>query len=186
MATQAAENLNSPVELPSATHFAEDCIVKKVFHFDSPRDWYVCDAAILSCFDNRFDLGFREFLKHTGVANPDHIKVAGGVKYLASPDSASDREFVLDQIRKSTCLHGTRRVILVSHSDCGAYGRLEAFHGDHNAEARHHQRELALAAANLAKAIPGIEIQAYFVDFEGIWDAELASSQSLEGQPVTS
>ena len=31
--------------------------------------------------------------------------------------------------------------------------------------------ELRRAAAHLANAIPGIEIQSYFVDFEGIWDA---------------
>jgi len=65
-------------------------------------------------------------------------------------------------------------------------GLAEGFGGDAQAEASHHQRELALAAANLMKAIPGIEIQAYFVDFEGIWDAELINSQPLKAQPATS
>jgi carbonic anhydrase len=161
--------------------------VKKVFHFDSPRDRYSCDAAVLWCFDSRFDLGFRKFLKRIGIVYADPIKVAGGAKSLASPDPETDREFVLEQIRKSIRLHDTKRVILMVHSDCGAYGGLaEGFGGDAKAEAAHHQRELALAAANLAKAIPGIEIQAYFVDFEGIWDVELTSSQALEGQPATS
>jgi carbonic anhydrase len=161
--------------------------VKKVFHFDSPREGYGCDAAVLWCFDDRFDLGFRKFLKRIGVVHPDTIKVAGGAKSLASPERETDREFVLEQIRKSIRLHDTKRVILMVHSDCGAYGGLaEGFGGDAGAEAAHHQRELALAAANLAKAIPGIEIQAYFVDFDGIWDAELACSQPLEGQPATS
>lgn len=161
--------------------------MKKVFHFDSPRDRYSCDAAVLWCFDSRFDLGFRKFLKRIGIVYADPIKVAGGAKSLASPDPETDREFVLEQIRKSIRLHDTKRVILMVHSDCGAYGGLaEGFGGDAKAEAAHHQRELALAAANLAKAIPGIEIQAYFVDFEGIWDVELTSSQALEGQPATS
>jgi carbonic anhydrase len=161
--------------------------VKKVFHFDSPRYRYSCDAAVLWCFDSRFDLGFRKFLKRIGIVYADPIKVAGGAKSLASPDPETDREFVLEQIRKSIRLHDTKRVILMVHSDCGAYGGLaEGFGGDAKAEAAHHQRELALAAANLAKAIPGIEIQAYFVDFEGIWDVELTSSQALEGQPATS
>lgn len=155
--------------------------MKKVFHFDSPREPYRCDAAILWCFDNRFDLGFRKFLKRIGVANSDLIKVAGGAKCLASPEHETDREFVLEQIRKSMRLHGTRRVILMVHSDCGAYGGLAGgFGGDAQAEAAHHQRELARAAANLLQAIPGIEVQGYFVDFEGIWDAEVASSQPLE------
>src|ERR1700732_2218834 len=30
-------------------------IMKKLFHFDAPREKYRCDAAILGCFDNRFE-----------------------------------------------------------------------------------------------------------------------------------
>jgi hypothetical protein len=148
--------------------------MKKLFHFDAPREKYHCDAAILWCFDNRFELGFRKFLKRIGVVNSDPIKIAGGAKCLASPEHESEREFVLEQIRKSMRLHGTSRVILMVHSDCGAYGGLASgFGGDARAEAAHHQRELACAAANLLEAIPGIEVQGYFVDFEGIWDAEV-------------
>ena len=131
--------------------------MKKVFHFDAPREKYHCDAAILWCFDNRFELGFRKFLKRIGVMNSDPIKIAGGAKCLASPEHESDREFVLEQIRKSMRLHGTRRVILMLHSDCGAYG--------------------GLAADNLRAAIPGVEVQGYFVDFDGIWDAEIGRAE---------
>src|ERR1700734_4033601 len=114
--------------------------MKKVFHFDSPRERYQCDAAVLWCFDNRFDLGFRKFLNRIGVKNSDPIRVAGGAKCLASPERETDREFVLEQIRTSMRLHDTRRVILMVHSDCGAYGGLAgAFGGDAQAEAAHHQ-----------------------------------------------
>src|SRR6476661_8925358 len=99
--------------------------MRKVFHFDSPRNKYQCDAAILWCFDNRFDLAFRKFLMRNGIVNTDPIKIAGGAKSLASPEQESDREFVLDQIRKSIRLHDTRHVILMVHSDCGAYGGLD-------------------------------------------------------------
>jgi carbonic anhydrase len=150
--------------------------MKKVFQFDSPRERYLCDAAILWCFDNRFDLGFRKFLKRIGVVHPDPIKIAGGAKCLASPEQESEREFVLEQVRKSMRLHGTTRVILMVHSDCGAYGGLaEGFHGDSRAEAVHHERELQRSAAYLSRAIPDLEIQGYFVDFEGIWEAEVAT-----------
>ncbi len=152
--------------------------MKKVFHFDAPREKYHCDAAILWCFDNRFELGFRKFLKRIGVMNSDPIKIAGGAKCVASPEHEADREFVLDQIRKSMWLHGTKRVILMVHSDCGAYGGLvEGFGGDTAAEAAHHERELRRAAANLKAAIPDIEVEGYFVDFEGIWDAELGAEE---------
>src|ERR1017187_7598250 len=152
-------------------------IVKKVFHFDAPRDRYQCDAAILWCFDNRFELGFRKFLKRIGVVNSDPIKIAGGAKCLASPELETEREFVLEQIRKSMRLHGTRRVILMVHSDCGAYGGLaEGFGGDAAAERPHPQEELRRGADNLARAIPGVEVSAYFVDFEGVWEADLAAA----------
>src|ERR1700722_17845030 len=160
--------------------------MKKVFHFDAPREKYHCDAAILWCFDNRFELGFRKFLKRIGVLNSDPIKIAGGAKVLVSPDHEADREFIVEQIRKSIRLHGTRRVILMVHSDCGAYGGLTGgFDGDTAAEAAHHERELQIAAANLLKAIPGLEVQGFFVDFEGIWDSEIASatSTSLKSEP---
>jgi hypothetical protein len=47
--------------------------------------------------------------------------------------------------------------------------------GDTAAEAAHHQRELHRAAAYLKTEIPGLEVQGYFVDFEGIWDAEVGT-----------
>src|SRR3954466_1413725 len=144
--------------------------MKKLFHFDAPRDKYHCDAAIVWCFDNRFELGFRKFLKRIGVVNSDPIKIAGGAKCLASPDHESDREFVVEQIQKSIRLHGANRVILMLHSDCGAYGGLTGgFGGDAAAERENHRGEMEKAKASLAKAIPGIQVEGYFVDFEGVW-----------------
>jgi carbonic anhydrase len=163
----------------------EEGPVKKVFHFDVPREKYHCDAAILWCFDNRFELGFRKFLKRIGVMKSDPIKIAGGAKVLVSPEHESDREFVLEQIRKSMRLHGTRRVILMLHSDCGAYGGLAGgFGGDARAEAAHHERELQRAAGNLRAAIPGVEVQGYFADFEGIWEAEVGAAEEARAPTV--
>ncbi len=149
--------------------------MQKVFHFDSPREKYHCDAAIIWCFDNRFDLGFRKFLKRRGVVNSDPIKVAGGAKSLASPERETDREFLLDQIRKSIRLHGTKQVILMLHSDCGAYGGLAAFGNNAQAEAEHHRRELRKAAEILRNALPTVEVSGYFVNFDGIYEADLNS-----------
>jgi len=143
--------------------------MQKIFHFAAQREQYRCDAAIVWCFDNRFETGFRKFLKRSGISVSDPIRVAGGAKSLAMPENDPDREFVIEQIRKSIRLHKTTRVILMVHSDCGAYGGLEYFNGDARAEAEHHQRELSRAAANLNEAIPGLRIETYFMDFEGVW-----------------
>ena len=147
--------------------------MKKVFHFDSPRERYRCDAAVVSCFDNRFELGFRKFLTRHGVVHSDPIKIAGGAKSLSSPELESDRAFVIEQIQKSRRLHDTVTAILMLHSDCGAYGGLEAFGGDIEVEAEHHRQELHRAAAILKQAIPQIGVRAYFLDFDGVWEADL-------------
>jgi len=143
--------------------------MRKVFHFDSPREPYHADAAVVWCFDHRFHQAFAKFLKRNGVVSMDVIKIAGGAKCLASPELESDRVFVMDQIHKSVRLDDTRRVILMLHSDCGAYGGLAAFNNDPQLEARRQEQELQSAAAWLKEKIPNLEIQAYFVDFEGVW-----------------
>ncbi len=144
--------------------------LNKVFHFDSPRERYECDAAVVWCFDNRFDVGFRKFLKRAGVTYADPIKVAGGAKCLASPDELADREFVLKQIRISMELHKTKRVILMLHSDCGAYGGLDGgFQGDARLEAASQRSELIRAVEVLRSILPELQVEAYFVDFEGVW-----------------
>jgi hypothetical protein len=144
--------------------------MEKLFHFDAPREKYKCDAAVVWCFDNRFDTGFRKFLKRIGVYNCDPIKIAGGAKCLASPEHESDREFVVEQIKKSIRLHGASRVVLMLHSDCGAYGGLAGgFGGDEKAERENHCREMERAKSSLSTAIPGLQVEGYFVDFEGVW-----------------
>ena len=142
--------------------------MRKIFHFESPRERYKSDAAVVWCYDHRFSLVFSKLLKRIGVENSDPIRVAGGAKTLASPARESDREFVLDQIQTSVRLHGTETVILMLHSDCGAYGGLEAFGNDRQREAAKHR-----AVDYLAAHIPGVKIKAFFVDFEGVWEADL-------------
>ena len=149
--------------------------MKKVFHFDSPREKYRCDAAIVSCFDNRFQLGFEKYFKKLGIIYSDPIKIAGGAKSLATPENESDREFLLEQIRKSIRLHDTERVILTLHSDCGAYGGLVgAFGGDEILEERSQAEEMRRAAECLRRAILDVSVEGYFANFEGIWEVDLS------------
>ncbi|MBZ5612009.1 MAG: hypothetical protein LAP38_27430 [Acidobacteriia bacterium] len=159
--------------------------MKKVFHFDAPRERYRCDAAIVSCFDTRFQLGFTKYFRHIGIVNSDPIKIAGGAKSLASPERETDREFLLDQIRKSIQLHQTERVILTLHSDCGAYGGLDgAFDGDERLEARSQAEEMRRAATCLRDAVTAITVEGYFANFEGIWEVDLSRPAS-PGKSIT-
>ena len=149
--------------------------MQKLFHFDSPRDRYKCDAAVVWCFDNRFELLLRKVVKRLGLQFYDPIRIAGGTKYRASPENERDRQFVLEQIRISMRLHETKTVILMLHSDCGAYGGLAAFGNDAEMEAAHHRDELQRAASFLLSQIPELAVKPFFVDFEGVWEIDSAS-----------
>ena len=143
--------------------------MKKVFHFDSQTDVYRADACVVSCFDARFELVTRKFLKKRGVWWADPLKIAGGAKVFASPADESERTFALAQVRTSMRLHATSRVMLMVHSDCGAYGGLQAFNGNEEREAANHESELRVAAEFLKNNISEIEVECYYLKFTGVW-----------------
>lgn len=143
--------------------------MKKVFHFDSQTDVYRADACVVSCFDARFELVTRKFLKKRGVWWADPLKIAGGAKVFASPADESERTFALAQVRTSMRLHATSRVMLMVHSDCGAYGGLQAFNGNEEREATNHESELRVAAEFLKNNISEIEVECYYLKFTGVW-----------------
>ena len=150
------------------SHFAQDdslrkriilgsglgSIMKKIFHFDSPAEQYVADAAVLCCFDYRINRAVRKFLKKQGIERVDMIVVAGGAKTLASPRNDFEQDFILEQVRMSIRLHKTERVLVMSHSDCATYGGLAQFKGDKAAEAEHHRGELLRAGELLTATLP--------------------------------
>lgn len=143
--------------------------MKKVFHFDSPPEPYVADAAVLTCFDFRVNQVVRKFLKKQGIAKMDMIVVAGGAKTLASPRNDFEQDFILEQVRMSIRLHQTKRVLLTCHSDCATYGGLAFYNGDREAEAKHHAEELRRAAELVLANFPDVEVERYLLDFEGVW-----------------
>jgi carbonic anhydrase len=151
--------------------------MRKTLDFHSSRAWYECDAALVTCFDSRFDPICSELLKQLGVAHPDTIKIAGGAKSLASPEEEFHRTFVLDQLKKSIQLHGTRRVILTLHSDCGGYGRLFGrFQGDAQAEMAHCHEELERARRFLEETVPALQVECFFLNFEGAWAVDTTAA----------
>jgi carbonic anhydrase len=144
--------------------------MRKIFHFDSVADPYTADAAVLCCFDHRISVAVRKFLRKQGIERPDMIVVAGGAKTLASPRNDFEQDFILEQVRMSIRLHQTKRVLVMSHSDCATYGGLANFKGDRAAEAEHHRGELHRAAELLVRNFPGISVEPYFVSFDGVWE----------------
>jgi len=132
----------------------------KVFHFDSPVEVYTADACVVTCFDARFDLALRKFLKRRGIALYDQVKIPGSAKVLGAPDNEADRAFALGMIRTSIRLHQPARFLLIGHNDRGAYpgAPTAAMAGD-----------LKLAAEFLRANEPGRPVELYFADFDGIY-----------------
>ena len=153
--------------------------MRKIFHFDSPPEPYVADAAVLCCFDQRIRLAVNKFLQRRGILRPDMIVVAGGAKTLASPRNDFERDFILEQVRMSILLHRTRRVLLMSHSDCATYGGLAAFGGDPAKEADHHKTELRRASELIRANFPDVDVECLFVMFEGIFAIKADSIEQV-------
>jgi carbonic anhydrase len=157
--------------------------MRKIFHFDSSAAPYAADAAVLTCFDHRINTVVRKFLKKQGVERADMIVVAGGAKTLASPRNDFEQDFILEQVRMSIRLHQTKRVMVMSHSDCATYGGLAHFKGDRDAEADHHRAELIRAGELLTANFPTISVEPYFVKFDGIWEVKGADHLKSPAKP---
>ena len=134
--------------------------MEKLFHFDCPREIYRADAVVISCFDARFDVATRKFLKRRGVVTFDHVKIPGSAKSLAAPECVGDRDFVLRMVRTSLRLHAADRVLLLAHNDCGGYPGVpvEVVTAD-----------LLGAAEILRTAEPSLAVECFFADFDGIY-----------------
>jgi carbonic anhydrase len=139
--------------------------MKKTISFQSPAEHYTATSCIVWCFDDRFTGLLEAFSR--GLKNFDLVKVAGGAKVLAG-DPSSDRDFVLSQIKTSIRLHGTKRVVLMLHRDCGAYGGSKSF-VDAEAEKNYYVAQLAAAKQFVASEIPDIQVEICFADFDGLY-----------------
>lgn len=155
--------------------------MEKIFHFDASSAPYTADAAVLCCFDSRIRQTVNKFLRREQIAFPDMIVVAGGAKTMASPRNDFERDFILEQVRMSVLLHKTRRMILTSHSDCATYGGLAAFKGDAQNEKRHHENELLRAAELVSSQFPELQVDCYFIDFEGMWRVQRNDESKRSG-----
>ncbi|MFH1866669.1 MAG: carbonic anhydrase [Patescibacteria group bacterium] len=119
-----------------------------------------CDSIVLHCIDWRIQTGLDKWLR-SGVAGTfDRVGLAGAVKSLITPINESDKDFLLRQIKISRDLHGIKTVILVNHSDCGAYKGAANF-VNQNDEACFHARELKLAADIIHQMFPELKTELY-------------------------
>jgi hypothetical protein len=115
----------------------------------------LCQTLIVHCMDFRLQKNINDWLQRRfSPAGYDRVSLAGGVLEL---------EIVLKQVEICERVHGIRRVVLVNHEDCRAYG--EAGNPDR------HAADLRNAGQRIKAMFPQLEVELYYLHLTGIFEA---------------
>jgi carbonic anhydrase len=112
---------------------------------------HITDAIVVHCIDFRFQKYLDPWLQERfGHDNYDRVSLAGAVY---------DFDSVERQIEISDRLHKIKKVILINHEDCGAYG------AEGNYE--RHQADLEKAEKRLEKEFGHLDVEIYYLHLDG-------------------
>ena len=124
---------------------------------------HTCELLVFSCIDFRFQEPLKEFLNKDYKGNYDLVCLAGSVKNFVSGGGA-DKETFLKQVKISKDLHHIKKVFLINHQNCGAYGA-ELQSGSPEEIEKHH-RDLLAVREELSVFFPDLQFSLFFVQFE--------------------
>ncbi len=127
---------------------------------------HICEGFVLSCMDFRYHKQVSEILKKEGLVSFDLKCDAGGVKYLVSTEKPAVREWILSNMEISKNLHHIKKIILINHFDCGAYGGNAAFDSEES-QLDFHKQQLTDAKVIVASKFPDLEVTSYFAIIRG-------------------
>jgi carbonic anhydrase len=117
-----------------------------------------CSTLLIRCIDFRLDSAISDFLHANSLDDDaDILSVAGSIQTLASNEEPG-RRFMEEQVDVSKRMHGIRRVILINHTDCGAYGGRAAFESDEE-ETRRHTADMSAVEIWLKETYPGLIVE---------------------------
>ncbi|MFO7806965.1 MAG: carbonic anhydrase [Candidatus Moraniibacteriota bacterium] len=115
-----------------------------------------CDAAAICCIDFRFWRETMEFIdNYFKVKSYDFPKLPGAAKAIIE---SNGNDLASSCVEVPCELHNIKKIILVNHEDCGAYGGSKPFEGDKKAEQEFHEQELTKAAEIIRKKYPEKEV----------------------------
>ena len=120
------------------------------------KDVHSCEAVVLTCIDFRFWRETVEFVeKELGIKDFDFPSLPGSAK--AINDCLKEDDLAFNCVSVSCDLHHAKKVVIVNHEDCGAYGGSAKFGGDQEKEQKFHEEELRKARKKLIDKYPGKE-----------------------------
>lgn len=125
-----------------------------------PSSRRVQPALVICCKDYRYIQPIQRFVRQQlGIRWYDLKATAGGVRaMLDSPRVV--RRWILGDIELVYRLHQVRRVIVVHHEDCAAYGGSAAL-GDLARQRRFHRTQFQRAARVLRRQFPNLSVRGF-------------------------
>ncbi len=112
---------------------------------------HITEAIVVHCIDFRFQKYLDAWLlERLGHGNYDRVSLAGSVFDFYS---------VLRQVEISDRLHKIKKVILINHEDCGAYGS----EGNY----ARHKSDLEEAERKLDALFPHLDVEIYYLHLDG-------------------
>lgn len=126
-----------------------------------------CENVVVRCMDFRFHADLPALLaEHFGVECFEYDSPGGCGGAMSLIDDVS-RELILNALDLAISLHGVRRLVIVNHVDCGAYGGSERF-GAPAAERDFHAGQLREARDIALQRHRDLEVVLFFQDEQGI------------------
>jgi carbonic anhydrase len=129
-----------------------------------------CEAAVISCIDFRLHKAVHEFLKAEGLEGQYDYITEPGVQLTLVRRHSDIRNFhnLTERIAKSQRLHDIKRIILIAHTDCGAYrdflAKSQKLGVPEIRLLRHH---LAVAVDELKAIFPNLPAECYIAYMQG-------------------
>lgn len=117
-------------------------------------DNHGADAVVVTCIDFRLQEAINKWIsEHFPPKTFDRVALGGGVKNL---------EIILGQIDIAARLHHIKKVVLINHEDCGAYGE--------ESTPEKHAEDLKAAKAKVKELYPDLEVETYYLHLDGLFD----------------
>lgn len=117
------------------------------------KNIHSCEAVVLTCIDFRFWKETLEFMEQElGIRDFDFPSLPGSAKAI---NGGSD--LAMQCISVPCDLHHVKKIVIVNHQDCGAYGGSAKFNGDAEAEQKFHESELRKAKDKIIDKYPDKE-----------------------------
>jgi carbonic anhydrase len=120
------------------------------------KDVHHCEAVVLTCIDFRFWKETVQFVENElEIKTFDFPSLPGSAKAI---NESNDETFVFGCISVPVELHHAKKIVIINHQDCGAYGGSAKWSGDEKAEQEFHGQELKKAKEKILAKYPDKEI----------------------------